>query len=482
MGSSSGTDVTTYSLSGTGTLSVGGGNSWSIGADTAGTSVTAFNMSGGKLLVGNGMSGAQGTGARQAFVWTGGTLAAYAYSAANLTSSAAIAASATSNTLVNAGGTLAPGDIGTPGKTTITGNYSVTSTNAVLSVDIGGPTQAGAFQDTAAKYDTVSITGTVALDGTLAIFLTNGYAPPPTATFAILNSAGVSGSFQNIAFGGRMKTADGLGAFIVSQNGNSVILSDFTYLGNAPQISTQPKSLTVIAGKTATFWVQAEGIQPFTYQWYLGSNPISTGTLPWLAITNSGTNDSGSYSVIVSSTYGSVTSSMAALTVNPDSTGTSGMLYPLNQTPVYGTGAITDALGTTQGTLTNSPAPTLVSGPAVSGSGWNFSAGKGYVNVGANSFTNRLGDINQTTGITVGMWVKMPYGPNAGLDNNRAMDIGNGGTICDVTTSNGGGNFVFNFDYSTFNVSSGVALDGNLASRSRDRGLPKDLKQRSALC
>ena len=466
MGSTSGSNVSNYNLSGTGILSVTGGSVWSLGADTAGTSTASFNQSGGKLLVSGTMSGSQGTGARQSFVWTGGTLAAATYVAANLTSTSGAAVSSTTNTLTNAGGTLAPGDVGTPGRMAVTGNYAVTSPNAVISIDIGGATQASAFQDSAAKYDNLTVSGTVALNGTLAVNLTNGYAPSPSNTFTILTSTAsgvaVSGAFQNVAFGGRMTTVDGLGSFVVNLTGNAVALSNFVSLSHAPQISSQPQSLTVIAGKTATFSVGAFGDQPLTYQWYNGTTAIAGATLPYLALTNATAANAGSYHAVITNSYGSATSNTVTLAVNPGSTGTGGMIYDLDQTPVTGTNAIVDTLGATAGTLVGTPPPPLVAGArSYTGSAWNFGAGSANVFIGANAFTNRLGDTNQTTGLTVGMWVNLAYAINSGLDNNRALGIGNGNNnICDVTTSNGSGAFLFTFNQ-TINVSSGAVLDGN---------------------
>jgi hypothetical protein len=249
LGDSSGTNASIYNLSG-GVLSTGSNNNWMIGADTAGTSVTAFNFSGGKLLVGAGMTGAQGTGARQAFVWTGGTLAAGSYTATNLTSGTAIQVSATSNTLTNAGGILAPGDVGIPGKTAVTGNYAVTSASAAFAIDLGGTTAATAFQDTASKYDNVSVTGTAALGGLLNVTLVNGFVPSASGTFTILSAAAVSGSFTNVAFGSRVTTTDGLGTFLVSHVGNTVTLSAFIQTGPLPSATTA--AATNVTGGSAT--------------------------------------------------------------------------------------------------------------------------------------------------------------------------------------------------------------------------------------
>src|SRR2546426_994151 len=85
----------------------------------------------------------------------------------------------------------------------------------------------------------------------------------------------------------------------------------------APTILTQPSSQTVTAGQTASFTVAATGTAPLSYQWNKNGTAItgatsSTYTTP--ATTNS---DSGAqFTVVVSNTVGSVTSSPATLTVN----------------------------------------------------------------------------------------------------------------------------------------------------------------------
>jgi autotransporter-associated beta strand protein len=226
MGSTSGTAVTTYNLSG-GTLSIAAASfGVRLGADTAGTSTTTFNLSGGKLLSGSSISGSQSTGAKQAFVWTGGTLATSAYDATNLTSTFGTAVGVGTNTLTNAGGTLAPGDIGTAGKTTVTGNYTQTAAGT-LAVDIGGTTQGSAFQT--GQYDFVSVSGNTALDGRLNFNLINGHTPAndTTTLYTVLTgvtpaSSAVTGGFANAvtASGGNTRVigADGLSSFLVAIN------------------------------------------------------------------------------------------------------------------------------------------------------------------------------------------------------------------------------------------------------------------------
>jgi PKD repeat protein len=85
----------------------------------------------------------------------------------------------------------------------------------------------------------------------------------------------------------------------------------------APNILTNPVSLTVTAGVTATFSVSATGIPDPTYQWLVnGTNYVNaTSTSAMLIISNALASDAGVYSVIVSNIAGTVTSSNATLTV-----------------------------------------------------------------------------------------------------------------------------------------------------------------------
>jgi Immunoglobulin I-set domain/Bacterial Ig domain/Immunoglobulin domain len=83
---------------------------------------------------------------------------------------------------------------------------------------------------------------------------------------------------------------------------------------NAPVVMLPPVSQTNNAGTTATFTVTALG-PGLTYQWLKGTTPISGATSSTLTLNNVlGAND-GNYSVVVSNSTASVTSSPAALTV-----------------------------------------------------------------------------------------------------------------------------------------------------------------------
>jgi hypothetical protein len=82
-----------------------------------------------------------------------------------------------------------------------------------------------------------------------------------------------------------------------------------------PVITAQPQSLTTVRGSTASFRVSACGSRPLSYQWRKDGRDIN-GTNAIYVITNAQTNDAGSYRVVVTNPYGSVTSAVGVLTVS----------------------------------------------------------------------------------------------------------------------------------------------------------------------
>ncbi len=83
-----------------------------------------------------------------------------------------------------------------------------------------------------------------------------------------------------------------------------------------PVISSQPQSLSLAYGGIATFSVVASGSIPLAYSWRFNSTPISLATNSTLVISNLTQANAGTYSVVVTNTLGSVTSSNAVLTVS----------------------------------------------------------------------------------------------------------------------------------------------------------------------
>ena len=83
-----------------------------------------------------------------------------------------------------------------------------------------------------------------------------------------------------------------------------------------PIVTQQPQDYTVTNGYTASFTNVASGTAPLAYQWYFNTNtPVTGGTNNILLITFAATNQAGYYSVKVTNSVGSATSSPAKLTV-----------------------------------------------------------------------------------------------------------------------------------------------------------------------
>src|SRR5205809_4781134 len=105
----------------------------------------------------------------------------------------------------------------------------------------------------------------------------------------------------------------------------------------APAITAQPASQTVTAGQTATFSVTATGTAPLSYQWQRAGVPISGATLARYTTPPTTSGDNGAqFTVVVSNTAGSVTSSVATLTVNPAPVAPTITGQPVSQTVTAG--------------------------------------------------------------------------------------------------------------------------------------------------
>lgn len=88
----------------------------------------------------------------------------------------------------------------------------------------------------------------------------------------------------------------------------------------APVITAHPQPFTNVVGFNATFSVSVTGTAPLRYQWYFNTTtPLPSLTNGTAVFPIASANDAGNYSVIVTNTAGSATSTVAVLTVVPGS-------------------------------------------------------------------------------------------------------------------------------------------------------------------
>jgi hypothetical protein len=86
---------------------------------------------------------------------------------------------------------------------------------------------------------------------------------------------------------------------------------------NFPPSITGPQSaVTVLVGSATNISTTVTGTGPITYQWYVGSSPVSGGTNSTLTFPFAQPSQAGSYSLVAANDFGSATSSACVLTVS----------------------------------------------------------------------------------------------------------------------------------------------------------------------
>lgn len=141
-------------------------------------------------------------------------------------------------------------------------------------------------------------------------------------SWVALGNFGTAGT-QNLAISFSTAWTNGRAMYLLFADDNSVTNADGVYqIDNFsaslpfPGITTQPQDSSVSPGQSVALTVVATGDQPLFYQWRKGGSPISGATNATYTIVNAQAPDNGTYSVVVSNAFGTVTSSNAVVTVN----------------------------------------------------------------------------------------------------------------------------------------------------------------------
>jgi hypothetical protein len=133
-----------------------------------------------------------------------------------------------------------------------------------------------------------------------------------------INGTGVAGATASTLALTNVQTADAGSYSLVVTNSWGAATSSVAALTVLvpPTIATQPQAQTLTAGQSATFFVTANGTAPLSYQWNLNGSDLPGATTSVLTLNNLQATDAGGYTVVVTNSAGSVTSAVAALTVN----------------------------------------------------------------------------------------------------------------------------------------------------------------------
>lgn len=183
---------------------------------------------------------------------------------------------------------------------------NVTSSNAVLTVN--GP-----------PAITADLAGATNNAGTKVTFKVLCAGPALTYHWFYNTNTPQLSTSNSLVFSKVQFTNSGIYAVVITNNFGSITSSFVPLVVNsAPLVSVTPTNLTASVGNSAVFTATAAGNAPLAYQWRKNlTNNISGATNAAYSIANVQTNDGGSFTVVVTNAFGSITSSPpATLTVN----------------------------------------------------------------------------------------------------------------------------------------------------------------------
>jgi len=170
-------------------------------------------------------------------------------------------------------------------------------------------------------------------------YATSDAGPAFTAAIFDLNGLYVGrseGPWTAISFFNNVR-----GAFYLTRISSNLAWIDATLAADsgspiAPAITQSPADQTATAGATVTFSITATGTPAPTYQWRKNTVAIPGAINASLILSTVQAGDAGAYSVVVSNSAGSVTSTAALLTVNPAPVPPAITAQPATQTVIAG--------------------------------------------------------------------------------------------------------------------------------------------------
>jgi len=206
------------------------------------------------------------------------------------------------------------------------GSYRVVVTNAVGSVT----SAAGVLTVRVLPWISAQPQAAAVLAGGSTNFTVIGHGLPAPAYYWRFNGAKIAGATAtSYTVSSADYTKAGAYSVIVSNAAGSVLSDDAALTVNYPPIVAQdPVSLTNYAGSNAVFYVSVStnSTPPLSYRWTFDTTAIADETNASLTLTDLEAADAGSYAVVITNLYGSVTSAAAVLTVEEAAT---------NQAPIF---------------------------------------------------------------------------------------------------------------------------------------------------
>ncbi len=122
---------------------------------------------------------------------------------------------------------------------------------------------------------------------------------------------------NNNAFSGSLALGTN-GVLYALDSDNGIMAFTFASVASnslSPAFFLNPANQLVVVGASPILTSGADSTLPISYQWLFAGTPVTNATNISLTLTNVQTNNAGGYSIIASNSLGSVTSSVATLTV-----------------------------------------------------------------------------------------------------------------------------------------------------------------------
>ena len=182
---------------------------------------------------------------------------------------------------------------------------------------------AGVYHSLALRNSAVSFVAHQAVErtvysGSTVLLAAGALAVPGASCQWQLNGTNISGATGTVLWLANIKPSNAGSYRVVSTNSSGAATSsnlNLTVVTTLPIITCQPTNNTSAPGLPMTFAVSAVGSLPLSYQWLMNGTNIAGATDSALILTNLQLSDEGTYNVVLSNAYGSVTSANAFLDV-----------------------------------------------------------------------------------------------------------------------------------------------------------------------
>jgi hypothetical protein len=155
-------------------------------------------------------------------------------------------------------------------------------------------------------------TATVTNGFVVAATVTDGGCGYTNAPEVLIQGGGGTGATATAVVSNGM-----VAGLTITDAGNGYTSTPTIYIFFPTSIITQPQSLLVNAYSNASFSVTAVGTEPLSYQWFFDGTNLPGATSSILTISNVEQTNLGTYGVLVTNVFASLTSSNATLSMYP---------------------------------------------------------------------------------------------------------------------------------------------------------------------